>query len=270
MREDEAAKYIIRLARRELDEQEVAYFHFGLLKHITIERFHPFLIEAGVPLTTASLEKIAPALHTWVLSWYEESAKGKWGPSHISKRIQQAKKILLPLLGKQMTTPLFKWSKNCWAVGPTFPGDDIWDSMLYHLVYFTKTYTRLPRELYRNRPLRNRIEDLYLDYEKEKESFEKRLKRHIKSFGPMSDWEKLLAHKCGWKAQLKTGFDIKYAHEHLAFCKFWKAFNEAITPPEFAILKEWMIREAEFSCYDPEHLDLVNCKCLPLSPSDLL
>jgi hypothetical protein len=263
-------KDVIRAASRDLDEYNLNLIHFSLLRNITIERYHQFLIGTGIPITIEDLKQLDSSLRSWVKDWYEAGQMGEQYPSALSKHIQKAKDLTFAILGKEKGVRLWEWSHQCWSFGPSFPGDFIWNNLLYHLVHYTKTLAKLPPGLYRKRPLRVRIEKLYIAYEKEKDRFEKSLRRLTKSSGQVSAWEVFLAQEYELHEQITEAYEIKETHEHLLFCIFWKVLNESLNSSEHAVLNEWMSREAQNSYYDAQHLELMNCKCLALAHPDIL
>lgn len=251
-----------RIADRKLERYDLEHIFLEAAKYITADRVHPFLIEAGMPLSAKDLKLLSRMLRPWLQAWYKNTVKGKSYTQALHKHVQAAKSIMLTALGKQKKDQFLKWAEYCWPVGVAYPGDADWDDLLYHLVHYSKPMAKLPRPLYRNRDLRKRIEQLYILFEEEKKDFEKRLKRHMRTSAPPSEWEKFLRDECNMRQEMKKPSQIMVVYNHLAFCRFWKSLNESLTPSDFAILKEWVTREAGNSYNQVENLDLVNCKCL--------
>lgn len=260
----EIAEDVARAASREFDRHSLDLAELDLLKHVTVDRFHPLLVEAGMPVLHATLAQLSRTIRPWIRTWCDSEVKGSSYESALRKHLQSARQLLLPVLGSRGTSALKVWIRSCWPV-VGFPGDYTWSSLLYGLVHFKKSYTQLPRALYRNRPLRKEIESLYLTYEKEKAVFQRRVKVQPQSNSASVDWERFLVTTCHMKDELKRPERIIQAHEHVAFCKFWKNLNEALTSSEFETLKQWTKREAIGSFHSVEHLNLVNCECVRLN-----
>lgn len=260
----EVAKDVARAANRHLDRHSFDLAQLDLFKHVTIDRFHPLLIGAGMPVAAAQLKLLSRTLRPWVQTWCRVEVKGRSYESALRAHLQSARQLLVPVLDSRGTSAVQAWTRRCWPlVG--FPGDYPWVSLLYGLVHFKKTYTKLPRALYRNQPLRKQIESLYLTFEKETAGFQRRVKAQVRNKAAHSDWERFLVSMCHMREELKCPERIIQAHEHLTFCKFWRSLNEALTPSEFETLKEWISREAKTSFHKVELLDLVNCECLALA-----
>jgi hypothetical protein len=244
-----------------LNKHEIEHTLYTLLEHITVERFHPFLLEAGVPLSPVELSALAGELRPWVRSWLKSEVRGRSYESALSKHIRQAKEIISSILGKQKLARFLRWTRYCWPYYHGFPGEPPWDGLLFHLVYYTKTRARLPRALYRGGTIRKRVEHLYRRYDKEKTNFERRLKAHMRAAVPLSEWEACLVNDLRVGGALKKPYKIILAHHHLAFCKFWEALHDALSQSDLEILREWANREAEISNYSSESLDVVDCTC---------
>jgi hypothetical protein len=249
------------LSAFKLNKHEIDQTLYNLLEHITVERFHPFLLEVGVPLSPVELSALAGELRPWVRSWLKSEVRGRSYESALSKHIRHSKEIISSILGKQKLARFLRWARQCWPYFHGFPGVPAWDSLLYHLVFYTKTCARLPRALYRGSTIRSFVDHLYRRYDKEKNDFEKRLKAHIRAAGPLSEWEVCLVNELKVGRALKKPYKIILAHHHQAFCKFWKALHDALSQSDLEILREWLNREAETSNYSSESLDVVDCAC---------
>jgi|GEM_PF-5511995 len=259
----EVAEDVARAASRDFDRHSFDLAQLHLFKHVTVDRFHPLLIEAGMPVVAAHLKLLSRTLRPWVQTWCRGEVKGRSYESALRAHLQSARQLLLPVLDSRGSSAVQAWTRRCWPlVG--FPGDYPWVSLLYGLVHFKKTYTKLPRALYRNQPLRKQIESLYLTFEEETAGFQRRVKTQLRNKAH-SDWERFLVSRCHMTEELKRPERIIQAHEHLMFCKFWRSLNGALTPSEFETLKQWISQEAKTSFHTVEQLDLVNCECLALA-----
>src|SRR6266496_1110515 len=171
---------VAAIAARDLDRLNLDLIHSEALAHVTMVRLHPFLIEIGSPLLESDMKALSQALRPWARAWCVGEVRGKSLASAIRQHVQHAKTISLPIVGKQKLDRFLKWAKYCWPIGGAFAGDAHWEPILHGLVYFSKTYTKLPRELYANRVLRIRVEDMYLSFQESKTRFRKRITRHIR------------------------------------------------------------------------------------------
>lgn len=253
----------IELRAWQLERRDVDRIIYYFIKHSTIERFRPFIAELGPPVSEAELGVLGRKFRPWVRAWVTNKVPDRYYESEFQKHLRTARKMIVGMLGKRRSAALLSWAKYCWPYYTRFPGEGTWDGLLYHLFYFGKTHAKVPPQLFRGRSLRARIEELYTKFEREKTDFQKRLKRHLRTAGPLSQWEQFLAQE-GMRKYFKDPYQIIQAHEHLAFCKFWRRLNADLSASEFALLKDWLIRESERSVFSAAGLDAVNCKCLSL------
>ena len=246
----------------QLERRDVDRMIYGFLLHTTVERYRPCIFELRPPISQNELALIGRRLRPWVRDWLSKAVPPKSYELEFGKHIRTAKNLLLEILAKDRSTHLLRWLKYCWPYYIGFPGEGTWAGLLYHLCYFEKRYARLPSQLFRGRALRERVEHFYLEFERSKDDFERRLKRHSRSPNPATKWERFLAQDVAMRKYLKDPYRIAEAYEHLAFCKLWKRLNAELSMNELKVLKDWLIHEAEGSIFSAVSLDAVNCKCL--------
>lgn len=254
----------IELRAWQLERRDVDRIIYNFLLHSTIDRFRPYIVELRPPLSEAELDLLGRKFRSWVRDWVTKKVPDKAYESALQKHVRTAKEMLVEHFGKDRSAALLRWAKYCWPYYIGFPGEGTWDGLLYHLIYYSKRHARLPHQLFRGRSLRERVEQLYLEFDRAKYDFERRLKRHLKSSEPFSKWEQFLAQQASMRKYLKDPYRIVEAYEHLAFCKLWRKLNKDLSPSEFALVRDWLMREAEGSMFSAKSLDAVNCKCLSL------
>ena len=248
--------------KRSISKNEFRYALKKVLMHVAAERLHVPLLAVGLPLSTEDLRKLSVALPDWIQEWIEGEVA--WGTYAVVLRthMEVAEELLDRTIGTDGTKQLVGWVRKCWPFFMVYPGDDVWDGTLYHLVHFSKTYIKVPHALYRSRKLRLSIEELYMNYEQEKDGFARRLRSHLKSRGPLSSFEQYLVKQCHMGDEVTKGTRIVEIYSHIAFCRLWRELKTVVTPADFQILKTWAADEAAYSMMFVEHLDMVDCRCI--------
>ena len=92
------------LSTFKLNKHEIEHTLYTLLEHITVERFHPFLLEVGVPLSPVELSALAGELRPWIRSWLKSEVRGRSYESALSKLRISGRLVVAASRRSQVTT----------------------------------------------------------------------------------------------------------------------------------------------------------------------